>query len=94
MTFRAGRELQIEDLRGHSRESVAALRDLLAAGGELVPDGKRPGFYEVESDSTVYWIHMAPATGRVMLLATWPVARAGSSEDSDQTASAEEAVCC
>jgi hypothetical protein len=62
---------QIEDLGNHPTETVAALRSLLAGGASTIADPKRRGFYEVESDSAVYYIHVSPVTGKVLLLATW-----------------------
>jgi hypothetical protein len=62
---------QIEDLGNHSTETVAALRSLLAGGANTIADPKRTGFYEVESDSAVYYIHVSPVTGKVLLLAAW-----------------------
>ena len=62
---------QIEDLGNHPSETVAALRSLLAGGASTIADPKRRGFYEVESDSAVYYIHVSPVTGKVLLLATW-----------------------
>ncbi len=65
-------EGQIEDLRYHPAETILSLRDLLSGGALLVPDPKRRGFYEVESGSVVYYIHVSGVTGNVLLLATWP----------------------
>ena len=65
-------EAQIEDLRNHPAETVFTLRNLLSGGALLVPDPKRRGFYEVESGSLVYYIHVSRVTGNVLLLATWP----------------------
>jgi hypothetical protein len=62
---------QIEDLGNHSTETVAALRGLLAGGASSIADPKRSGFYEIESDLVVYYIHVSPVTGKVLLLATW-----------------------
>lgn len=62
---------QIEDLGNHSSETVAALRSLLAGGANTIADPKRTGFYEIESDLVVYYIHVSPVTGKVLLLATW-----------------------
>jgi hypothetical protein len=64
--------IQIEDLRNHPAETVLTLRSLLAGGATLIPDAKRRGFYEVESGSLVYYIHVSPVTGNILLLATWP----------------------
>jgi hypothetical protein len=62
---------QIEDLGNHSAEAVAALRNLLARGASTVADPKRHGFYEVEGDSVIYYIHVSPMSGKILLLATW-----------------------
>ncbi len=62
---------QIEDLGNHPTETVDALRSLLTGGASTIADPKRSGFYEVESDSLVYYIHVSTATGKVLLLATW-----------------------
>jgi hypothetical protein len=65
-------EVQIQDPRNHSAETVFALRSLLAGGANVVPDPKRKGFYEVKSGSIVYYIHVSPINRNVLLLATWP----------------------
>ncbi len=77
-----GTERQIEDLRNHPAEMVMTLRKLLAGGARYIPDPKRPGFYEVESGTLVYYIHVSEATGKILLLATWP------SESATETAHA------
>jgi hypothetical protein len=63
--------IQIEDIGNHPQQAVARLRCLLAGGATATADPKRTGFYEVESDSTVYYIHITPVTGKILLLATW-----------------------
>ena len=72
MVMCAEHELSIENLRNHPPETISALRELLAGGTQVTPDPKRPNFYEVEDDSIVYYIHVLPASGKVLLLATWP----------------------
>ncbi len=67
--------MKIEDLRNHSTETVSNLQGLLASGAMVTPDAKRPGFFEVESDSHVYYVCISEATGKVLLLATWPSER-------------------
>ncbi len=62
---------QIEDLGNHPTETVAALRSLLAGGASTIADPKRSGFYEVASDSVIYYIHVSPVSGKILLLATW-----------------------
>ena len=66
------RKATVEDIRNHPAEVVITLRNLLADGGRITPDPKRADFFEVESDSLVYYVHISPATGRILLLATWP----------------------
>ena len=66
------REIYIENPRNHPPATVAALRALLSGGTQVRPDPKRPNFYEIEDDSIVYYIHVLPASGKVLLLATWP----------------------
>jgi hypothetical protein len=66
------REMQIEDLRNHPAELVKQLRNLLTNGARVSPDPRHPGFHEIESDEHVYYVHISPNTGKVLLLATWP----------------------
>ncbi len=72
MVMALEREIQIEDLRHHPAETVNILRDLLLRGATAMPDPKRADFYELEHASTVYYIHVSPITGKILLLATWP----------------------
>jgi hypothetical protein len=65
-------EIQIEDLRNHSPESLMTLKRVLACGAKVTPDPKRAGFYEVESSTTVFYIYAPRLNGKVTLLATWP----------------------
>jgi hypothetical protein len=65
-------QIFIENPRNHPAETVNALRHLLSGGTEVIPDPKRPNFYEIEDDSIVYYIHVFPSSGKVLLLATWP----------------------
>lgn len=65
-------EVQIEDLRNHSPETVMTLRRMLSCGAKVTPDPKRAGFYEVESRRAVYYIYAPSLNGKVLLLATWP----------------------
>lgn len=71
MRMRFGDELQIKDQGNHAASTVISLGILLAGEPNLTPDPKRKGFYEVETDSTVYYIYISSATGTVFLLATW-----------------------
>lgn len=72
----ARKEVQIEDLRNHSPETVMTLKRVLSCGAKVTPDPKRTGFYEVESRNTVYYIYAPSLNGKVLLLATWPSEKA------------------
>ena len=64
-------ESKIEVPRGHSPETVRRLREALASGAPTVPDARRPGFFEVQADDQVFYIHVSRATQKIILLATW-----------------------
>jgi hypothetical protein len=65
-------EVEIEDLRGHTAETVAELRETLSDCATMIPDPKRAGFYEVQSVAATYYVHVSPLSGKILLLATWP----------------------
>ena len=68
----------IEDLRNHSAEQLAELRLLLEVGAPSRPDPRRPGFYEVEGLSHIYFIFRYLTGTKVLLLGIWekdPVAQ-------------------
>jgi len=71
MVLRLAQRPIIEDLRNHSAETVENLRELLASGAPAHPDPHRAGFYEVQNHSQVFYIHVSPVNGKVLLLATW-----------------------
>lgn len=83
MTLRLKDNPSIRNLRNHSPEIVVALRALLAGGVPARPDPRRKNFFELEDGSRVFYIHVSPATGKVMLLAVWDGERraAGSGEN-------------
>lgn len=61
----------IEDLREHTREQIAELRMLLDAGVTGRPDERRPGFYEIDGLTQVYYVFRYPQGHKVLLLAAW-----------------------
>jgi hypothetical protein len=61
----------VEDLRNHSQEQIAELRMLLHSGAPSRPDPRRPGFFEVEGRSSVYYVFKYPSGTKVMLLGVW-----------------------
>jgi hypothetical protein len=62
---------KIEDPRGHSAETLQRLRQALTSGAPANPDERRPGFFEVQAEDQVFYVHISPVTHRVILLATW-----------------------
>src|SRR5260370_5186141 len=58
----------VEDLRSHSQEQVAELRQLLAVGAPSRPGPRRPGFYEIEGLSKTYYVFKYPTGTKVLLL--------------------------
>ena len=63
--------LVIENLRNYPAELVEKLQGLLAAGVEAQPDPRRKGFYDVHNDTRVFFIHVSPVSGNVLLLGSW-----------------------
>ncbi len=61
----------VEDLRNHSQEQIAELRQLLAVGAPSRPDPRRPGFYEVQGLSNTYYVFKYPTGTKVLLLGAW-----------------------
>jgi len=61
----------VEDLRNHSQEQIAELRQLLAVGAPARPDPRRPGFYEVQGLSNTYYVFKYPTGTKVLLLGVW-----------------------
>ena len=71
MFLRIDEQLSINNLNDSPSEVVDQLRELLGSGAEARLDPKRRNFYEVEKSGQVFYIHAAPLSGKVMLLATW-----------------------
>jgi hypothetical protein len=61
----------VEDLRNHSQEQVAELRQLLTSGATSRPDPRRPGFYEIEGLANTFYVFMYPTGTKVLLLGIW-----------------------
>lgn len=61
----------VEDLRNHSQEQIAELRQLLAVGAPSRPDPRRPGFYEVQGPAFTYYVFKYPTGTKVLLLGVW-----------------------
>lgn len=61
----------VEDLRNHTPEQMGELRLLLNAGHTGRPDVRRPGFYEIDGATNVYYVFRYPSGHKVLLLAAW-----------------------
>ncbi len=72
MLLRLDVNLTIDNLRDHPLETVEKLRQLLAEGALVHADPQRDGFYELHVDDSVFYLHVSPYSGKVLLLAHWP----------------------
>jgi hypothetical protein len=63
--------LSVDNLQNYPAEIIRELEELLLSGGSALPDPKRKGFYDLESQERTFFIHVSSMTGRVALLATW-----------------------
>jgi hypothetical protein len=61
----------LEDLRSHSSEQISELRVLLSAGAPSRPDPRRPGFFEIEGESSVFYVFKYPSGTKVLLVGVW-----------------------
>jgi hypothetical protein len=71
----------VEDLHHHAPQQLAELRLLLSKNAATRPDPRRPGFYEVEGQDSVFYIFKYPTGAKVLLLGIWerdPVAELAS----------------
>ena len=71
MLLRLNDNPTIRNLRNHSPETVQELRGLLSRGASASLDPRRKNFYELDGGSRVFYIHLSPTSGKVMLLAVW-----------------------
>lgn len=72
MVLRLEHSPKIEALRTYPAGTLERLGQLLALGASARPDPRRESFYEVESDAEVFYVHISPANGRVLLIGIWP----------------------
>jgi hypothetical protein len=63
---------KVEALRKYPAGTLERLAQLLAMGVTAKADPRRESFYEVETDSEVFYVHISPANGRVLLIGIWP----------------------
>jgi hypothetical protein len=72
MVLRVKKQTKFENPRGYIAKVVDELRNLLTAGARARRDPSRENFYELENANNVFYIHISPVTGNVVLLAKWP----------------------
>jgi len=77
----------LEDLRNHTPEQMAELRLLLYSDAPSRPDPRRPGFFEVEGDASVFYIFKYPSGTKVLLVGVWERVR-------DHVAEIAACSCC
>ena len=61
----------LEDLRQHTPEQMAEVRFLLNSGVIGRPDVRRPGFFELDGATNVYYVFRYPSGHKVLLIAVW-----------------------
>lgn len=71
MVLQLNEKLSIENLRNYPSETVENLRGLLENGALAHADPRHENFYEVENGRRVFYVYLSPASGKVILLATW-----------------------
>lgn len=66
----------LEDLRSHTPEQLAELRLLLQTSAPQRADTRRPGFFEIEGTSSVFYVFKYPSGTKVLLVGVWERDRA------------------
>jgi hypothetical protein len=61
----------LEDLRSHTPEQLAELRLLLTSGAPSRPDPRRPGFFELDGEESVFYVFKYPTGTKVLLVGVW-----------------------
>ncbi|HET6145008.1 MAG TPA: hypothetical protein VFE02_15970 [Candidatus Acidoferrales bacterium] len=62
---------KVENPRAYDPGAVEHLQYLLNVGVPAVRDPKRENFYEIESSSETFYVHVSPVSGNIVLLARW-----------------------
>ena len=61
----------LEDIRNHTPEQLAELRLLLSSCAPSRPDPRRPGFFEIDGESEVFYVFRYPNGSKVLLIGVW-----------------------
>lgn len=72
MFLRLNERPTIDNLRNYPADVIEQLSALLATGAHATADEHRKDFYEVEFGARIYYLHVSPASGHVILLGSWP----------------------
>lgn len=62
---------RIENPREYEADAIHQLRSMLDAGHPAERDPRRENFYELEGAGEMFYIHVSPVSGNVVLLAKW-----------------------
>jgi hypothetical protein len=63
--------VKVENPRAYEAGAVEHLRYLLNVGSPAERDPRRENFYEIDTGSELFYIHVSPVSGNVVLLAKW-----------------------
>jgi hypothetical protein len=61
----------VENPRAYEAGAIEHLRYLLEVGSSAQRDPRRENFYEVDGGSEIFYIHVSPVSGNIVLLAKW-----------------------
>jgi hypothetical protein len=63
--------VKVENPRAYEAGAVEHLQYLLKVGSPAERDPRRENFYELDGGNQIYYIHVSPVSGNVVLLAKW-----------------------
>jgi hypothetical protein len=63
--------VKVENPRAYEAGAVKHLQYLLEVGSPIESDPRRENFFDVDGGSEIYYIHVSPVSGNVILLAKW-----------------------
>jgi hypothetical protein len=78
--------VKVENPRAYEAGAVKHLQYLLEVGSPVERDPRRENFFDVDGGSEIYYIHVSPVSGNVILLARWMRQSQGCYSDSNQLA--------
>ena len=71
MTMHSKQPPILEDLRNHTPEQIAEVRALLGSAAPMRADLRRPGFFELDGDTNVFYIFKYPSGTKILLVGVW-----------------------